>query len=222
MQIVITGANRGIGLELARQFIQRGDTVTALVREPDRAKELKQLGISVVRCDVSRDESVRAAAKQVPAAIDVLVNNAGMMGRSDGLEALKEEEALTVLGTNALSAVLVTRALLPQLRAGKRKAVMLVTSGLGSIEDNTSGGHYAYRMSKAALNMAGRTLAVDLRADGISVAVINPGWVQTDMGGRSAPTPVEESARGIIARIDELGPATSGLFLDFRGKTSAW
>ena len=222
MQIVITGANRGIGLELARQFIQRGDTVTALVREPDRAKELKQLGISVVRCDVSRDESVRAAAKQVPAAIDVLVNNAGMMGRSDGLEALKEEEALTVLGTNALSAVLVTRALLPQLRAGTRKAVMLVTCGLGSIADNTSGGHYAYRMSKAALNMAGRTLAVDLRADGISVAVINPGWVQTDMGGRSAPTPVEESARGIIARIDELGPATSGLFLDFRGKTSAW
>ena len=222
MHIVITGANRGIGLELARQFVQRGDEVTALVRTPAKAQELTKLGATVIACDVSRDASVRAAAKLVPAAVDVLVNNAGARSRSDGLESLQEEEAMAILGTNALGAVLVTRALLPQLRAGTRKAVMLVSSGLGSIADNTSGGGYAYRMSKAALNMAGRSMAVDLRGDGISVAVINPGWVKTDMGGRSAPTAVEDSARGILLRIDELGPATSGQFFDFSGKTYPW
>jgi len=222
MQIVITGASRGIGLELARQLVKRGDTVCALVRDPDKATELRALGVQLVACDVSRDASVRAAAKEVPSPVDVLVNNAGIMSHRDALESLREEDAASILATNALGPVWVTRALLPHLRAGARKAVMNVTSGLGSIEDNTSGGYYAYRMSKAALNMAARSMAIDLRGEGIHVAVINPGWVQTDMGGQSAPTPVAESARGIIAQIDGLDASRSGAFLDYRGKTFPW
>jgi NAD(P)-dependent dehydrogenase (short-subunit alcohol dehydrogenase family) len=124
--------------------------------------------------------------------------------------------------TNATGALRVSLALLPQLRRGTDKKLVHITSGMGSIGDNSSGGAYAYRMSKAALNMMSKSLSVDLRGEGILSIVINPGWVQTDMGGASAPTPVADSARAILARIDEATLEQSGEFINWKGNRYPW
>ncbi|MEP7125443.1 MAG: SDR family oxidoreductase [Byssovorax sp.] len=227
MRIVITGANRGIGLELVRQCLKRGDTVVAAARHPHDARELQALAsssreLTVLACDVGDDASVRAFAAKVTGAVDALINNAGVMGAMTSLADLDTADALSTYSINALGPLRVTGALLPQLRKGKEKKVLHVTSGMGSIEDNTSGGAYGYRMSKAGLNMGSRSMAVDLRSEGISVAVINPGWVKTDMGGSGAPVDVTTSASGILAQLDGLSSKSSGEFLDYAGKPWAW
>ena len=155
-------------------------------------------------------------------AVDVLLNNAGVMGAMTSLEDLDTDDALKTYSINALGPLRVTGALLPQLRQGKGKKVLHVTSGMGSIGDNTSGGAYGYRMSKAALNMGSRSMAADLKSDGIRVAVINPGWVKTDMGGSGAPIDVTTSATGILAQLDALSSETSGELLDYAGKRWPW
>lgn len=225
MHIVLTGANRGIGLELARQYLARGDAVTAGVRSPADARELASLGgerLRVLACDVAHEPSVRAFAEQVAGPVDVLINNAGLRVRPDELDD-DLEGALRMFAVNALGALRVTRALLSLLRAAPRARVANLSSGLGSIADNTSGGAYGYRMSKAALNMASRSLAQDLAAFGVCVVALSPGWVQTDMGGAGATLPVEDSVRGMLEVIDRMGPKDSGQFLDHRaGKTWPW
>ncbi len=155
-------------------------------------------------------------------AVDVLLNNAGVMGAMTSLEELDTDDARKTHSINALGPLRVTGALLPQLRQGKGKKVLHVTSGMGSIGDNTSGGAYGYRMSKAALNMGSRSMAADLKSDGIRVAVINPGWVKTDMGGSGAPIDVTTSATGILAQLDALSLETSGELLDYAGKRWPW
>jgi NAD(P)-dependent dehydrogenase (short-subunit alcohol dehydrogenase family) len=226
MRFVITGANRGIGLELARQIAARGDFVEAGVREPEAAEELGALAaraaarVRVHTCDVASDTSVRAFAAAVgDVAVDVLINNAGVKGKRQPLAELDFEDAIRTIDTNALGAVRVTRALLPNLFRGEGKRVAHISSGLGSIADNTTGDAYAYRMSKAALNMASRSMAVDLRGEGIISVVLNPGWVKTDMGGPSAPTEVDESVRRMLGIIDGLTLEQSGSFIDYRGHT---
>jgi NAD(P)-dependent dehydrogenase (short-subunit alcohol dehydrogenase family) len=226
MRIVITGANRGIGLELVRQCLGRGDSVIATARTPHDATALKALAgsgdLTVLACDVGDDASVRAFAAQVTGAVDALINNAGVMGAMTSLADLDTADALKTYSINALGPLRVTGALLPQLRRGKVKKVLHVTSGMGSIGDNGSGGAYGYRMSKAGLNMGSRSMATDLRSDGISVAVINPGWVKTDMGGSGAPIDVTTSATGILQQLDALSPKNSGEFLDYAGKSWPW
>jgi NAD(P)-dependent dehydrogenase (short-subunit alcohol dehydrogenase family) len=152
-------------------------------------------------------------------AVDVLINNAGVKGKRQPLAELDFEDAIRTIDTNALGAVRVTRALLPNLFRGEGKRVAHISSGLGSIADNTTGDAYAYRMSKAALNMASRSMAVDLRGEGIISVVLNPGWVKTDMGGPSAPTEVEESVRRMLGIINGLTLEQSGSFIDYRGHT---
>jgi len=154
-------------------------------------------------------------------------NVAGVYGGSrQSLRQMAEDlelgDVTSTLDVNATGALRVTVALLPHLRRGAAKKLVHVTSGMGSITDNTSGGYYAYRMSKAALNMMSRSLAVDLRPEGITSVVINPGWVQTDMGGASAPTPVDESVRGILRVIDGATLADSGEFLNWKGNRYPW
>lgn len=227
MRIVITGANRGIGLELVRQCLGRGDSVIATARDPEEARELRSLAgtsgaLTVLACDVGDDESVRAFAAKVTGAVDVIINNAGVMGAMTSLAKLDTADALKTYSINALGPLRVTGALLPQLRQGKVKKVLHVTSGMGSIGDNTSGGAYGYRMSKAGLNMGSRSMAADLKAEGICVAVINPGWVKTDMGGAGAPIDVFTSATGILAQLDALSAENSGEFLDHAGKHWPW
>jgi NAD(P)-dependent dehydrogenase (short-subunit alcohol dehydrogenase family) len=228
MQIVVTGASRGIGLELVRQYLGRGDAVVAACRSPDGATALHALGreygdrLRVLACDVGDDDSVAAfAAALEGTAVDLLINNAGV-GDWAGLDAVNTADALRVYNVNALGPLRVTRALRPNLRAGIGRKVAHVTSGMGSIGDNSSGGAYAYRMSKAALNMASKSLAIDLADDGIVSVVINPGWVQTDMGGAGAPLTVQDSAEGMMARFDELTLAHTGAFLNWRGGEYAW
>lgn len=229
MRIVITGANRGIGLEFVRQYLARGDSVEAAVRAPGEASELNALLASsggrlrVHGCDVASDGGARELASAVgDAAVDVLINNAGVMGKMLGLEKLDHADMLRTFDINALGPVRVSAALLPQLRRGKTRKIAHISSGMGSIGDNTSGGAYGYRMSKAALDMACRSMAVDLRGEGFKVVALNPGWVKTDMGGQSAPTPVDTSVRMMIERIDQLTDEQSGTLLDYRGHTWPW
>lgn len=221
MRIVITGANRGIGLALARLYAARGDEVHATAREPARATELAALsGVAVHALDVRSDESVAALAAELPERVDVLVNNAGV-GHWEGLERFDAKVALELFDTNALGAVRVTRALRPMLKKAGGK-VFHVSSGMGSIGDNHMGGAYAYRMSKAALNMAGRTLAIELAKDKVASIVLEPGWVKTDMGGAGATISAEESAAQLAALIDARGMESTGKFLRRNGDDFPW
>ena len=224
MRWVITGANRGIGLELVRQLAARGDAVVAAARDPGSARELTALSgkagdaVRVYACDVGRDESVLEFARTLEGTpVDVLVNNAGVYGKMQSLEELDLDDVRASFEVNALGPIRVTRALLPNLLKSSSKRVVHITSGMGSIGDNTSGGAYGYRMSKAALNMANKSMSCDFRAAGLVAVVMNPGWVQTDMGGSGAPTKVDDSVRMMLARIDALTSADSGAFLDYKG-----
>lgn len=225
MKIVITGANRGIGLELTRQYLARGEEVVAGVRHPERAHALSALtgALTVLPCDVADTASVAAFAAAIPGPIDVLINNAGVSGEDEQpLDALDYADVARTLDVNAIGPLRVTAALLPHLERGAQRKIVHITSGMGSIADNRSGGAYGYRMSKAALNMACRSMAVDLAPRGLIAVVMNPGWVKTDMGGPAAPTPVEVSAAKMIAVIEDLRPSDSGTFMDYRGRERAW
>lgn len=224
MHVVVTGANRGIGLELVRQLLARGDRVEAAVRDPDKATDLKTLDARIHRVDVTQDAHVgELAAALGDTAIDLVINCAGVYGGTrQSLRDFDVADAMRTFDTNAIGALRVSRALLPHLRRGTAKKLVHVTSGMGSIADNGSGGFYAYRMSKAALNMMSKSLAVDLKPEGIASYVINPGWVQTDMGGASAPTPVAVSVRGILREVDAATLADSGEFLDYKGGRYPW
>jgi NAD(P)-dependent dehydrogenase (short-subunit alcohol dehydrogenase family) len=222
MRVLVTGANRGIGHELVRQLVERGDDVDAVSRTPqeivyeDKAADSR---IRLFRCDIADDASVRALAAELgDAAIDIVINNAGVGGGNrQSLRDLDFAEALRTYNVDALGALRVSLALLPHVRRGEGKKLVHITSGLGSIGDNKSGGHYAYRMAKAALNMMAKNLAMDLRGDGITSIVINPGWVQTDMGGSHAAITPSESVRGMLRVIESATLAETGAFLDWNG-----
>jgi NAD(P)-dependent dehydrogenase (short-subunit alcohol dehydrogenase family) len=216
--IVITGANRGIGLEMARQYAQRGDRVIAACRHS--AKALDALGVHVIEgVDVTSDESVaRLVTGLAGERIDRLVNNAGIL-ESTSLERLDFDSMERQFRVNSIGPLRVTAACLPLLHAGSR--VFIITSRMGSIDDNTSGGSYGYRMSKAAVNIAGKSLSVDLKDAGIGVFLLHPGWVATDMTGKSG-IEVEDSVRGLIERMDELEMDLSGSFWHAEGYRLPW
>ncbi len=223
MRWVVTGANRGIGLELVRQLAARGDHVEALARDPSAAglAELAREHAALIRthaCDVTSDASVDAARRSIgDVAVDVVVNNAGVMGKMQSFEDLDLADAARTIDTNAMGPIRLTRALLPNLLRGQARKVICVTSGMGSITDNTRGGAYGYRMSKAALNMAMKSLSIDFASRGLTVAVINPGWVKTDMGGPGAMIDAATSVSMMLARLDAMTPADNGAFLDYKG-----
>ena len=226
MRWVITGANRGIGLELSCQLVSRGEQVEAGAREPLASKELAALALRsegrlrVHPCDVASDASVVAFADALgDAPIDVLVNNAGVYGKMESLEALDLDDVRRTFEVNALGPIRVTRALIARVLSSVGRRVVHITSGMGSIADNGSGGAYGYRMSKAALNMANKSMSIDYGDRGVIAVVMNPGWVKTDMGGAAAPLSVEESVRLMLARIDALTTNDNGAFLNYRGGT---
>jgi NAD(P)-dependent dehydrogenase (short-subunit alcohol dehydrogenase family) len=216
---VVTGTNRGIGLELARQLKARGATVVAVCRKP--SPELEASGVRVESGIDVTDPAARAALAERLAEedIDLLINNAGLLVE-DSLGGLDAEGVCRQFEVNALAPLLLTQALLPLMRRGAK--IALITSRMGSMGDNDSGGYYGYRMSKAALNAAGVSLARDLKLRGIAVAILHPGYVRTEMTGRQGLMNADESARGLLQRIDALTLETTGRFLHQNGDPLPW
>jgi NAD(P)-dependent dehydrogenase (short-subunit alcohol dehydrogenase family) len=215
---LITGASGGIGYELCRQIQAAGETAIAVCRSA--SENLKKLGIRVESgIDITSDESTADLAIRLQGVvIDVLINNAGIMERNP-LGNLNFDSIRHQFEVNALGALRVTQALLPNLPAGSK--IALITSRMGSIDDNTSGGSYGYRMSKVALSMAGKSLSIDLQPRQIAVAIIHPGLVSTAMTGHNG-IPAAESVRGILAQIDRLNLQNSGTFWHANGEELPW
>jgi NAD(P)-dependent dehydrogenase (short-subunit alcohol dehydrogenase family) len=216
--LLITGANRGIGFNIAKQCSERGDEVIAVCRQSNDA--LDALGVEVVDgIDVTSDASVEALSNSLDGRrLDWLVNNAGILEQSS-LGHLDFESIERQFRVNAVAPLRVTQALRNKLTAGSK--VFIITSRMGSIDDNDSGGSYGYRMSKAAVNMAGKSLSIDLKAAGISIFLLHPGWVSTDMTNRTG-IPVSESAAGLIERMDELDLGQTGTFWHQEGYELPW
>jgi len=216
---IITGANRGIGLELCRRLSEQDYAVTALCRES--SAELNNLSVQVCEgYDVSDAKAIESFAADIPpGSVDLLINNAGIL-KSGSLDNLDLETIRRQFEVNALGPLRVTHSLLRALKDGAK--IALITSRMGSIADNDSGGSYGYRMSKAALNAAGASLAIDLRPRGISVAILHPGYVRTEMTGNAGLIDADESVSGLLKRIDELTSNNSGSFWHSNGDVLPW
>ncbi|MEM9816083.1 MAG: SDR family oxidoreductase [Cyanobacteria bacterium P01_D01_bin.6] len=217
---LVTGANRGIGLEYCRQLQQRGDDVIAVCRSS--SDELDALGVHVETGVeiISEDAVAQLAEKLQRTQLDVLINNAAIVERIS-LENLDFESIRRQFEVNAIGTLRLTKALLPSVVAGGK--VIIMTSRMGSIEDNTSGGSYGYRMSKVAVSMAGKSLALDLKPKNIAVAILHPGLVSTRMTGftQNGITP-EVSVKGLLNRIDELTLENTGSFWHSNGEKLPW
>ena len=217
--VCITGANRGIGLELAKLYRGRGAEVVAACRSS--SAELDRIGVEVVEgVDVASDNGVAMLVEAVgDRSVGVLINNAGILSK-ETLEDLDLDRIRRQLEVNSLGPLRVTAALRDRLGRGSKVAI--ITSRMGSIDDNTSGGSYGYRMSKAAVNMAGRSLAHDLRDAGVAVAILHPGFVRTGMTGGQGLMDPDESAAGLATRIDELTLESTGSFWHANGERLPW
>lgn len=226
---MITAGNRGIGLEFVRQLLDRGDHVVTTARHPEEANDLQSLAdehgdrLTVVALDVTDPQSVTAAAKALGGRpIDLLINNAGRLSGGGSPDDFDFDQIEADFNVNTVGPLRVIEAMLPNVRKGDNAKIVNVTSKMGSIADNQSGGSYAYRMSKCALNMATRSLAADLTGDGIVTFVIHPGWVQTRMGGPNALISTETSVSKMLEVIDGAGPDASGEFYEWNGNHVAW
>lgn len=217
--VLISGAARGIGLALSKQLAARGDRVLALCRTP--SDELSQItGIRIIAgIDVTDDAALQQLVAQLDKqAIDVIIHNAGIM-TNETLQDLDLERMRRQFEINSLAPLRITQLLLPNLRPGSK--VVLISSRMGSIDDNTSGGKYGYRMAKAALNMAGKSLAVDLKNAGIAVGIFHPGMVATDLTEQHGIDP-SEAASNLLQRIDQLSLENSGQFFHATGTLLPW
>jgi NAD(P)-dependent dehydrogenase (short-subunit alcohol dehydrogenase family) len=226
--IMITSANRGLGLEFARQYAADGWRIFAACRNPDVAADLSELAragsVTIFPMDVTDPHSIkRAAANFVNEAIDILVNSAGIFGKQNQKTGNVDYESWKeVLDVNTLGPLRVTEAFSDHVARSERKLVVTITSGMGSLTDNTSGGAIPYRSSKAAVNMVMRSAATDLAPHGIACVLVNPGWVKTDMGGPGAPLTPTESVAALKRLIATLGLAQSGKFFHYDGREYAW
>lgn len=228
--ILITGANRGIGLELARQYAATRWQVHACSRDPERAAELRQVAdgatgrVTLHRLDVTDGAQITALAgllRDEP--IDILLNNAGVYGdQGERPGHLNESDWIEVLRVNTIAPFMMASAFIEHVKASPSKIIATISSRMGSIEDNDSGGRYAYRTSKAAVNMVMKNLAVDLRSSQVIAVTLNPGWVRTRMGGAGAPLSVEDSATGLRGVLDRLTLKDSGSFINHDGEEIPW
>lgn len=221
----ITGANRGLGLEFARQLSTRKDDtrILATARDVEGATDLARLVHDVIPLDVADAASIAKLPEHVKdQPIDVLINNAGISSRGNSLESLDAADLARSFAVNAYGPLLVAKALIKNLRAGQRKTIFSITSQLGSIANNKGGSSYAYRGSKAALNMMSVSLSNELSKDGFTVVVAHPGWVQTDMGGGNAPLKPEASITALLKIIDNLKPEDTGKFYNYDGTLLPW
>jgi len=225
--VLITGANRGIGLEFAKQYAEEGATVIACCRAPEKADALQAMtktkGIEVSPLDVTESKSVEALKAALDGRpIDILINDAGVSGpRREPKNSIDFAGWVGTFTTNSIAPMLVAVALHDNLKAGKLKKLVTITSMMGSISGH-GGGAYAYRASKAAVNSVMHGLSKEWAKDGIVVGIFHPGWVRTDMGGAGAPVSPTDSVKGLRAQIAKLGKANSGEYRDYTGHEIAW
>ncbi|WP_046245170.1 SDR family oxidoreductase [Hymenobacter terrenus] len=237
MRVFITGANRGLGLELTRQYLERGDQVFAASRQPEQATDLQQLQsqyadrLTLLPLDVTSAESIAAVTQAVSAAtdgLDVLVNNAGVYphaGSGDAhqrLGQLTHDDAIETMLVNAIGPLLVSQALLPLLRNGNKSRILSISSGQGSLTWKATGDPYHYSASKAALNMYMRSLAAEIGTYGLISVIVDPGWMRTEMGGDHATQEPADSARGIIRLAEQLHAEENGSFVTWQGQPVPW
>lgn len=228
--VFISGANRGIGLEFVRQYLQEGNSLITTARNLSQAADLHQLQkthsdcVNLFEMDLANEISIQNACQQIRSSvskIDILINNAGVYGSSAPFEQLEPQSILEVFTVNCIGSFLVTKYLLPLVQNAKGK-IVFITSQMGSIADNTSGSVYPYRISKCALNMLSRSLALDLKPEGIPVTTLHPGWVRTRMGGENALIDPAVSVSGLRNVISNLELEKTGQFFNYRGEVLPW
>lgn len=222
--LLVTGANRGIGLALLRTFAAEGWRIHACCRQPDKAKDLKAVAgdIRVHRLDVTDGLRVAGLARELAdEPVDILINNAGVYGPRTGFGETDYDDWSKVLAVNTLAPLRLVERFVEHVGRSGRKLIVNVSSRMGSVSQN-AGGAYVYRSSKAALNSVTKGLAADLAERGITVVAVHPGWVQTDMGGAGADISAETSAAGLRRVIDGLTPEDSGRFLNYDGEEIPW
>lgn len=225
--VLITGTNRGIGLEFAKQYAEAGWDVLACCRNPQSANNLNTLAsqytnIKILTLDVSDFKQVDYLAFELKdTQIDVMINNAGVYP-SGGLSDKEVETWLNSFKVNSIAPLKVAMAFRPLIEKSQLKKLVTLSSKMGSIDDNTSGGSYMYRSTKTAINMIMKSLSIDLAPSGISVVTLHPGWVETDMGGPNALINTETSVRGLRQVIDDLSLSNTGKFIAYDGKEIPW
>lgn len=231
--ILVTGANRGLGLEFVRQLKQAGHTVIGTARQPTAADELRELLTGerdrLEPLDVDSEDSAIALAAALrteddqPLPIDLLINNGAVSGHRGSIQDLEMDGLLEDLRINAVGPMRIIKHLLPNLRAGASRQIVSISSQLGSITNANGGSSYGYRASKAALNMLNKHLSVELKDEDFTCLVLHPGWVKTRMGGEQAPLTPPESISGMLKVIENAKPEThNGAFLDYKGETLPW
>jgi NAD(P)-dependent dehydrogenase (short-subunit alcohol dehydrogenase family) len=228
--ILITGANRGIGLALTREFAGRGWRVIATCRRPEAADALRETAagqaasIRIERLDVTDPEQIsELAGKLQEESIDILFNNAGAGGSDrEKFGNIDEKLWLEIFRINTIAPLKIAEAFIRQVAGSGRRIIATMGSSMGSISDNSSGGYYTYRTSKAAVHMVVKNLAIDLRREGIIAVVLHPGWVQTEMGGAGATLSPEMSAAGLYQVLTSLEAEDSGKFFDYLGRELPW
>jgi len=227
--ILITGCNRGIGLELTRHFSNEGHEILACCRTPETSKELQSLSednsnITIYRLDVSDHNAIEQLAEKLKGkAIDILLNNAGIYGKTPAsFGNLDYENWEEVLRINTIAPIKMAESFIDNITAGDRKIIANISSKVGSIADNSSGGSYTYRTSKTALNMATKCLSVDLASQGITALALHPGWVKTDMGGPNALIDTNQSVSGLVKIISSADISKSGKFFNYDGSEIPW
>lgn len=226
-RFLITGAGRGLGLEFTKQLLEQKKQVVAWVRDPGKSTELTALikkyesQLKIDKVDITNQESVSVATMKIEGCIDVLINNAGvLLDSGDAFASLSLKKVEDTFAVNVLAPMRVTQNLLPLLEQSASPTIINISSKMGSIDDNTGGAYYAYRMSKTALNMFTKSLSVDFPE--IKSLCVHPGWVQTEMGGKGASITPETSVTGLLKVIFEHQKYKSGSFVEYSGKELPW
>ena len=227
--ILVTGANRGLGIEFVEQYLNEGNEVIATYRNENSSIDLIEMGnersnLKLLQLDVSSNKSLNSFAENLgDSPIDIFINNAGVYGpRNSSFGNVDEENWLHAIKVNAIAPILMTQLIIKNIRSGADKKLIYITSKMGSIDDNKGGGAYVYRSSKTALNSVVKSLSVDLENEGMTVALIHPGWVKTDMGGPSALIDKDTSVRGMTEVISNLDISSTGNFYNYDGSIIPW
>ena len=229
INVLITGANRGLGLGFVKKYLEKNANVLCTTRDISGSKELLECkerypnNIEIFELDLLKENGAETLANQLNGMpIDILINNAGVGSSNQHFEAVSSKPWLEVLKVNLIAPLIITQSLFENVKKSSARKIYFLSSQLGSIGDNTSGGMYVYRSSKTGLNQVVKSLSVDLKPKGITVVSLHPGWVKTDMGGPNAPVSIDKSIEGMIKVIERTDINDTGRFLNYDGTELPW